>query len=115
MAISLHVHGDLFYFNGQNYLLVVDFFPKFIEIVKLSSTSSREVISQLNVIMSRMGFCDTLVTDGGPQYSSDLANLYGIRHIVSSPRYPVEFLPVKGPYKLKNKCLKRVWIHMLLC
>ena len=33
-----------------------------------------------------------MVTDGGPQYSSqqfrDFAKLYGIRHIVSSPRYP---------------------------
>ena len=71
---------------------MVDFFSRFLEIVKLSSTSSQIVVSQLKVIMSRMGGCDTLVTDGGPQYSSqqfrDFAKLYGIRHIVSSPRYP---------------------------
>ena len=32
--------SDLFYCNGQNYLLVVDFFSRFIEIDRLSSTSS---------------------------------------------------------------------------
>ena len=37
--------SDLFYFNGQNYLLVVDFFSRVIEIVRLSSTSSQVVIS----------------------------------------------------------------------
>ena len=71
---------------------MVDFFSRFLEIVKLCSTSSQIVVSQLKVIMSRMGGCDTLVTDGGPQYSSqqfrDFVKLYGIRHIVSSPRYP---------------------------
>ena len=39
------------------------FFSRFIQIVKLSSTSSQVVVLQLKVTMSRMGVCDTLVTD----------------------------------------------------
>ena len=90
--------SDLFYSHGQNYLFVVDFFSRFIEIVKLSSTSSQVVISQIKVIMSRMGVCYTLVTDGGPQHSSqqfkqDFANFmaYGISLAVQD--IPVEILP----------------------
>ncbi|XP_053389029.1 uncharacterized protein K02A2.6-like [Mercenaria mercenaria] len=85
--------SDLFHWRGCTYLLVIDYYSRYIEIAKLSSLSSATVVAHLKSILSRHGLCDTIVTDGGPQYASDTFNKfcadYGIEHITSSPRYPM--------------------------
>ncbi len=86
------VATDLFELNGQPYLLVVDYFSRFIEIAKLSSLGSNAVISHLKSIMARHGIVEILVSDNGPCYCSaefkKFALTYGFKHITSSPRYP---------------------------
>ncbi|XP_053373930.1 uncharacterized protein K02A2.6-like [Mercenaria mercenaria] len=85
--------SDLFQWRGCTYLLVIDYYSRYIEIAKLSSLSSATVVAHLKSILSRHGLCDIIVTDGGPQYASDTFNKfcadYGIEHITSSPRYPM--------------------------
>ncbi|XP_053388813.1 uncharacterized protein K02A2.6-like [Mercenaria mercenaria] len=85
--------SDLFYWRGCTYLLVIDYYSRYIEIAKLSSLSSATVVAHLKSILSRHGLCDTIVTDGGPQYVSDTFKKfcadYDIEHITSSPRYPM--------------------------
>ena len=41
---------DLFTLNGVNYLLVVDYFSRFPEVVKLTSTTSAQIINSLKSI-----------------------------------------------------------------
>ena len=60
----------LFRLNSSNYLLVVDYFSRFPEVVKLSSTTSSSVITALKAIFSRFSIPETLMSDNGPQYSS---------------------------------------------
>ena len=63
----------------------------FIEISKLSTGSSLQVITHIKSIFARHDISQTILSDNGPQYSSDLfANFsqqYGFIHIKSSPKY----------------------------
>jgi hypothetical protein len=85
------VASDLFELNGQMYLLVIDYFSRYIEIAKLFNTSSQSVINHLKSIFARHGIPECFMSDGGPQYVSfvfkQFAQSYGFQHIVSSPRY----------------------------
>ena len=84
--------SDLFEYKGATYILVVDYFSCYVEILKLSSTTSTSIIVALKTIFSRHGIPETLVTDNGPQYSSEefccFSVSYDFRHVSSSPYYP---------------------------
>ena len=84
--------SDLYEFKGSSYILVVDYFSRFIETQKLSSTTSSSIIVALKSMFARHGIPDTVVTDNGPQYSSNefkiFAESYNFSHITSSPYHP---------------------------
>ena len=48
---------------------MVDYYSRFIEIAKLSSTSSSMVITHLKSIFARHGIPEVVVSDNGPQLS----------------------------------------------
>lgn len=83
------VGTDLFHFNGKEYLLCIDYYSKFPEIVKLTDTTARGVITGMKSIFSRHGIPDRLVSDNGPQYSCAefrrFAGDWDFRHLTSSP------------------------------
>ncbi|KAJ8377185.1 hypothetical protein SKAU_G00077650 [Synaphobranchus kaupii] len=86
------VGADLFTLGRDNYLLVVDYASRFVEIALLTPTRSTDVITHLKSIFARHGIPETVVTDNGPQFSgmafAAFAESYGFGHITSSPRYP---------------------------
>ena len=83
---------DLFELEIKHYLLVVDYFSRFPEVILLKSTTSTAVITALKSIFSRYGIPEEVRSDNGPQYSSmefaKFASTYGFNHITSSPLYP---------------------------
>jgi len=84
--------SDLFEYKGATYILVVDYFSRYVEILKLSSTTSASIIVALKTVFSRHGIPETIVTDNGPQHSSEefrcFSVSYDFRHVTSSPYYP---------------------------
>ena len=86
------VATDIFHNNGANYLLTVDYFSRFPEVVKLTSTTSLNIIDALKDIFARHGIPETVMSDNGPQYSSleffQFSQKYNFQHITSSPYYP---------------------------
>ena len=64
------VAADLFCLQGSTYLLVVDYFSRYPEVIKLRNTTSICIIEAPKAISSRHGIPETLVSDNGPQYSS---------------------------------------------
>ena len=86
------VATDLFKWQKSLYLLVVDYYSCYIETIKLSSTTSTNIISHLKSIFSRHGIPTTVMSDNGSQYSSkqfvEFSSQYGFSHITSSPKYP---------------------------
>eukprot|EP00731_Ephydatia_muelleri_P015747 Em0009g171a len=83
---------DLFMLNGANYVLIVDYFSRYPEVIKLKSTSSKAVIEAVEAVFSRHGIPETVRIDNGPQFSSDefarSAADYGFRHTTNSPHFP---------------------------
>ena len=83
---------DIFYLCGKTYLLVVDYFSKFIEIAELlDSSSTKQVVLKLKSIFARHGIPEILMSDNGPQYASlefkEFAKKWQFSHITSSPLY----------------------------
>ena len=85
------VASDLFQHKNSAYILVVDYFSRFVEIQKLSSTNSVSIVAVLKSIFARHGVPITLVTDNGPQFVShemtQFSSTYGFNHITSYPHY----------------------------
>ena len=84
--------SDLLHFNASNYLLVIDYFSRYIEIAKLNALTSASTIVHLKSIFARHGVPETFFSDNGPQYDSkefvEFADKFGFQHITSSPRFP---------------------------
>ncbi|XP_060547527.1 uncharacterized protein K02A2.6-like [Pantherophis guttatus] len=79
-------------FHGQTFLIVVDAFSKWLEIILMPSTTAEAVIKALRKLFATHGLPDTLVSDNGPQFTATLFEGYlaglGIRHALSAPFHP---------------------------
>ena len=86
------VGADLFELKGANYLIAVDYFSRYPEVIKLTTTTSQSIVTALKSIFSRHGVPKVLVSDNGPHFSSremlEFSNAYSFQHVTSSPRYP---------------------------
>ena len=65
-----HVAADLFELKCSTYLLVADYYSRFVEVQKLTITTSSGIVTQLKAIFARFGIPATLITDNGPQFDS---------------------------------------------
>ncbi|CAG2256415.1 unnamed protein product [Mytilus edulis] len=84
------------------------------EVHKLHGTTSTTVINKLKGTFSRLGIPETVVSDNGPQYSSqefsEFANKWDFKHVTSSPHYPqsngLAEKTVQTVKNMFNKCKK---------
>ena len=85
------VAADLFELNNRQYLIVIDYFSRYPEVIKLGTTSSTSIINTLKSIFSRHGIPSQLISDNGPHVSSSefkqFASSYSFHYVTSSPRY----------------------------
>ena len=86
------VRTDLFELKGHTYLLIVDYYSRYIEVARMNRTTAEDVILLTKGIFARHGIPEVVVSDNGPQYSSEayaeFARHYQFEHVTSSPRYP---------------------------
>ena len=62
---------DIFHFEGDSYLLLVDYTSRYPIICKLTSMTAQHVIGHLKVIFSEYGWLDTIVSDNGLCYMAE--------------------------------------------
>ncbi|XP_008484637.1 uncharacterized protein K02A2.6-like [Diaphorina citri] len=82
---------DVMEYNGINYLVVYDYFSKWIEVKRLRNKDSVELIDKFMQIFSYHGAPDFVVSDNMPFSSRMFQKFFdewNIRSITSSPRYP---------------------------
>lgn len=86
------IGADLFCLNGNNYLVMTDYFSNYPEVCYLKDTSSKTVIQKMKASFSRFGIPKTVISDGGSQFRSFEFKQFSIQwdfeHIRSSPYYP---------------------------
>nr|XP_050025116.1 uncharacterized protein K02A2.6-like [Dermacentor andersoni] len=82
---------DLFHLNGQTFILVVDYYSRFPEVVTVRSTTAQAFIDALKSIYARNVIPQEVRSDNGPPFSSQefaaFAASYGFNHRTSSPHY----------------------------
>ena len=88
-----HMLGtDLFYWNKIDYLVIGDYFSKYLIVRRLPNSSTHAVIKELGLVFTELGRPFVLRSDNGPCYSSrefhNFLNFYQVDHITSSPHYP---------------------------
>ena len=91
-------HGgtDIFLWDKNIYLVVVDYFSQFTEqnteVVHFHFVSANAVILALKIIFGQYGVPKLLMSNNGPQYActlfKDVARECAFTHITSNPRYP---------------------------
>lgn len=64
------IASDIFVYQQNHFLLKVDYYSKWPEIMILKDLSSLQVINSLKSIFSKYGIPDELISDNGPQYAS---------------------------------------------
>ena len=83
---------DLFHWNRQDFLLVVDYYSQYWDIERLYNTESETVIKKLKRMFSRFEIPEIIRSNNGPQYASKSFHKFtkdwGIDHVTSSPLYP---------------------------
>ena len=112
------VTTDIFYFNGDSYLLIVNYTSRLPVVRKLTSTTVQHITSQTKLMFSEYGWPETIISNNGPCYSAEafskLIRDYSVNHIISSPYYPLlnglaeMCVQIVKPYFVKPK---KEWIY----
>lgn len=108
----IKVAADIFTIAGRDYLLVVDYHSKFVEVAFLKTPAdSPEVIKALKKIFSHHGIPVTLFSDGGPQFTSKefqrFTKEWDFNHDDSSPHYPQSNGLVERAIQTTKKSMKK--------
>ncbi len=86
------VAADLFQMESKQYLVVVDYFSRFFEVAKLTSTTSEAVVEHFKSIFARHGIPEVVRSDNGLQFAFEcfrmFAQVWGFSHVTSSPHFP---------------------------
>ena len=82
------VAADIFHSNGANCLLTADYLFRFPEVVKLTSTTSLNIIEALKDTFARHGIPEIIVSDNGPQYSSLEFSQFSKKYTFQHTYYP---------------------------
>ncbi|XP_043205454.1 uncharacterized protein K02A2.6-like [Amphibalanus amphitrite] len=78
--------------KGTWFLVMVDSFSKWAEMIPMKTTTSERTVAVMRTVFARLGLPLVLVTDNGPQFTSQefaqFASSNGIRHVRVAPHHP---------------------------
>nr|CDJ82258.1 RNA-directed DNA polymerase (reverse transcriptase) and Integrase domain containing protein [Haemonchus contortus] len=78
--------------DGNFYLVIVDAFSKWPEIIQMNSITTSATIKAFSKVFAQFGNPQTLITDNGTQFTSaafvDFCRRRGIKHVRSPPFHP---------------------------
>lgn len=101
---------DILECQGKTYLVVKDYFSKWIELVQIRNKSAAEVINKLQSIFARHGVPEMLVSDNVPFNSlefREFAESWNFSVTTSSPNYPKSNGMAENAVKLVKTMLKK--------
>ena len=103
---------DLFYFRKHDFIVLIDYFSKFLIIRKLHNSTSSAVIKELGLIFSEFGMPFILRSDNGPCYTSSEFQFFlkewEIQGITPSPYYHQSNGLAESMVKTSKTLIKKV-------
>ena len=83
---------DLFELKVHTYLIIIDYYSRWIEVSPLQKTTSGSIVNNCKSIFSWNGIPELVIPDNGPHFISkvflDFSNRFGFVHLTSSPHHP---------------------------
>ena len=105
----VEVGTDIFAFESDLYLVIVDYYSKWIEALRILLQTSAVVIDAMKMVFARLGVPKRVRSDNGPCYAGGefraFAENWGFVHVTSSPRYPQS----NGLAERSVGIVKRMW------
>lgn len=109
------VHADYAVKDGVNLLVLVDAYSKWIEVFCMSKTTSAQTAQKLDTLFAAYGYPEELVTDNGPQFTSDEFQEFlqhrGIRHTRTPPYHAAS----NGAAERLVRTTKTALLKQVLC
>ena len=90
----------LFRLQGHYYLLIVDYYSKFIAVEKLQTPQSETVINKCKKLFTQFGIPKELITDNDPEFSSHKFRLFSKTWDTLHKLPPIKW---DDPFKLLNE------------
>ena len=85
------VGADICELKGQNYLIMIDYYSRYLEILLLCRLTSQVVIAKFKSVFAHHGIPETVVTDNGRQFTSSefqrFPTAWNFTHVTSSPYF----------------------------
>ena len=82
---------DIFTIGKHNYLILVDYFSSYFEVISLETMEAKTVIAKVKSYFARYGIPDIVMTDCGTQFTSHdfqkLVKEWCFKHVKSSPHH----------------------------
>lgn len=105
------IGSDLFFLKKEWYVLLVDYYSRYIEIARLEELNSRCLIQSMKSVFARHGIPEIMISDNGPQYASEefkkFTLEYSFKHVTSSPGYaPANGAAERAVQTVKNMLKK---------
>ena len=105
------VATDLFIFNEDNYIVIVDYYSNFIELEQVKSTAAQPVIQALKVTFVRHGVPECVISDNGLSYASEeikrFAEQWDFQHVTTSPHHPQSNGKAESAVKICKTLMKK--------
>ncbi|XP_033760776.1 uncharacterized protein K02A2.6-like [Pecten maximus] len=104
-----HVDCDIFEFDPKKYILLIDYYSKYIDAVRLKSETTTSVIEVMKSVFACHGLPQKLRSDNGPQFTSaeykKFCQTNAILHETSSPH----FQSSNGEAERAIQTVKQLW------
>lgn len=104
------IAADICEFGNDNYWVIVDYYSKWLEILKIRNKTAEELIKKFKNCFSTHGIPDEMVSDNMPFNSfsfNEFAIKYGIKVTTSSPRYPKSNGQAESGVKIAKQFLRK--------
>ena len=92
LRLWLKIAADLFVIGQQTFLIMVDYWSNFFEVVDIHRRTAQAVITQFKVQFARHGIPEVLISNNGPEFDNqefkNFSTDWQFEHRTSSPRYP---------------------------
>ena len=102
---------DIFTYQNQDYLILVDYFSDFFECEVLSDLQARSVVDTCKKTFARHGIPHQLHSDNGSQFTSAefsvFSKTWGFQHTTSSPGHPQSNGKAEAAVKIVKRIMKR--------